>query len=103
MSKADLDKAKKRNRAYLHNRFVIVEETDGESYAKHKKKIKKLETEENTFIQLRGLIWSATVEDIKKFLYDTKIKKTIIKKNESGRPTGDAFVQLASELDVVKS
>merc|ERR1711892_379803 len=39
VSKADVDKAKKRNRAYLHNRFVIVEETDGEAYEKHRKKL----------------------------------------------------------------
>jgi len=103
LSKADLEKAMKRNREHLHNRFIIVEETDSESYKKHNKKVQKVDTEENTFIQLRGLIWSATVEDIKKFLHDCKVKKVVIKKNEQGRPTGDAFVQLDSETDVEKA
>jgi len=102
-TKADLDKAMKRSREYLHNRFVIVEESNSESYEKHNKKVQKLENEENTFIQLRGLIWSATVEDIKKFLHDCKVKKVVIKKNEHGRPTGDAFLQLDSEVDVDKA
>jgi len=102
-SKGDLEKAMKRNREQLHNRFVTVEESDGENYEKHSKKLQKMENEDNTFIQLRGLIWSATVEDIKKFLSDCKVKKVVIKKNEHGRPTGDAFVQLDSEGDVDKA
>jgi len=101
--KDHLEKAMKRNREQLHNRFVIVEESDRETYEKHNKKMQKVENEDNTFIQLRGLIWSATVEDIKKFLHDCKVKKVVIKKNEQGRPTGDAFVQLDSEGDVDKA
>jgi len=101
--KGDLEKAMKRNREQLHDRCVTVEESDGETYEKHNKKLQKVENEDNTFIQLRGLVWSATVEDIKKFLHDCKVKKVVIKKNEQGRPTGDAFVQLDSEGDVDKA
>jgi len=103
VSQADLAKAMKRNRENLQDRYIVVEETDSEAFDIHNNKVQKLETEENTFIHLRGLIWSATEEDIKKFLHDSKIKKVVIKKNSSGRPTGDAFVELESEVDVEKA
>jgi len=103
VSQVDLAIAMKRNRENLHDRFIIVEETDSEAFDIHNNKVRKLETEENTFIHLRGLIWSVTEEDIKKFLHDSKIKKVVIKKNSSGRPTGDAFVELESEVDVQKA
>merc|ERR1712106_1257095 len=103
VSQVDLAKAMKRNKENLHDRYIVVEETDSEAYDIHNNKVQKLETEENTFIHLRGLIWSVTEEDIKKFLHDSKIKKVVIKRNNSGKPTGDAFVELESEVDVEKA
>jgi len=102
-TKDDLEKALKCSGEHLDERFVVVEETGCEYYKKHTMKMEKVETEENTFIRLRGLVWSATVEDIKKFLHDCQVKKVVLKKDERGRATGDAFVQLEKEEDVDKA
>ena len=103
LAKDDLEKAMKYDREYLDDRFVVVEETGCETYNKHTKKMEKVETEENTFIHLRGLVWSATVEDIKTFLHDCQVKQVVLTKDERGRSTGDAFVHLESEEDVDKA
>ena len=101
-TKVDLEKALKCNRNHLHGRFVIVEESDSESYNRHVKK-EKTDAEKNAFMRLRGLVWNATEEDIKKFLHDCKVKKVVITTNEHGKPSGDAFVHLESEADVEKA
>eukprot|EP00092_Neocalanus_flemingeri_P050707 GFUD01058716.1.p1 GENE.GFUD01058716.1~~GFUD01058716.1.p1 ORF type:complete len:153 (+),score=49.40 GFUD01058716.1:33-461(+) len=62
-----------------------------------------MDTEENTFILLRGLVWSATEEDIKTFLHDCNVKEVVLTTNDRGRPTGNAFVHLDTEADVEKA
>jgi heterogeneous nuclear ribonucleoprotein F/H len=103
LGKVDLERALGCNRKHLHQRFVIVEETDSETYDRHVKKVEKMDVDENSFIRLKGLVWSATEEDVKTFLHDCKVMKVVIAKNEGGKPTGDAFVQLESEVDVEKA
>eukprot|EP00092_Neocalanus_flemingeri_P005364 GFUD01005780.1.p1 GENE.GFUD01005780.1~~GFUD01005780.1.p1 ORF type:complete len:453 (-),score=128.18 GFUD01005780.1:40-1398(-) len=103
LNKIDLERALKYDRKYLLDRCVIVEETDKDNYNKHIRKLDKADTEENTFIRLRGLVWSATEEDIKTFLHDCNVKEVVLTTNDRGRPTGNAFVHLDTEADVEKA
>eukprot|EP00092_Neocalanus_flemingeri_P057764 GFUD01068728.1.p1 GENE.GFUD01068728.1~~GFUD01068728.1.p1 ORF type:complete len:695 (+),score=186.75 GFUD01068728.1:59-2086(+) len=103
LNKIDLERALKYDRTFLLDRCVIVEETDKDNYTKHIRKLDKVNTEENTFIRLRGLVWSATEEDIKTFLLDCNVKEVVLTTNDRGRPTGNAFVHLDTEADVEKA
>eukprot|EP00092_Neocalanus_flemingeri_P057766 GFUD01068730.1.p1 GENE.GFUD01068730.1~~GFUD01068730.1.p1 ORF type:complete len:386 (+),score=116.20 GFUD01068730.1:59-1159(+) len=103
LNKINLERALQCNRKCLMERSVFVTETDMETYNKHIIKVEKMDTEENTFIRLRGLVWSATEEDIKTFLNDCNVKEVVLTTNDRGRPTGNAFVHLDTEADVEKA
>jgi len=102
LNEDDLEKALKCNRTYLQERFIIIEETNMDTYNKHIRKTEKLDGEENVYIQLRGLVWSATEEDIKAFLHDCNVKEVVLT-TKNGKPSGNAFVHLDSEDDVEKA
>ena len=97
-NKGDLEEALKSNRRTFGNRRVVLEETYSETYNKHTKHVK--DTGEDVIIHLKGLDWSASEDDIKNFLHDCKVKKVVIKINETGRPSGDDAVYLDSLADI---
>jgi heterogeneous nuclear ribonucleoprotein F/H len=60
-------------------------------------------------IKLRGLPWSCTTEDIVKFMEgvliscrvdDTSKSAVYLMTNSDGRPSGEAFIQVDTEVDV---
>lgn len=55
-------------------------------------------------VKLRGLPWSATVEEILKFFRDSKIAGDTdgihMTSSREGRPSGEAFVEFESEEDL---
>ncbi|KAH1006101.1 hypothetical protein HUJ05_006869 [Dendroctonus ponderosae] len=62
------------------------------------------ESEENEFIaKLRGLPWSATPDDISKFLGDEGVKRVHLTLSKEGRPSGEAFVELETEEDLQRA
>eukprot|EP00092_Neocalanus_flemingeri_P090016 GFUD01113990.1.p1 GENE.GFUD01113990.1~~GFUD01113990.1.p1 ORF type:complete len:271 (+),score=68.81 GFUD01113990.1:122-814(+) len=62
-----------------------------------------MDTEENTFIRLKGLVWSATAKDIRTFLKGCNVKEVVLTTTSNGKPSGNAFVHLESEDDVQKA
>ncbi|XP_067294431.1 G-rich sequence factor 1 [Pseudorasbora parva] len=58
-------------------------------------------------VQVRGLPWSCTPEDLMSFFSDCRIRGGVqgihIIHNRNGRPTGQAFIELDHEEDVCKA
>jgi heterogeneous nuclear ribonucleoprotein F/H len=98
-SRADVEKAKTYNRKYLGKRWVTVDEIKEDEYSKETGKDKA----SGTTVKLGSLSWSATEDDIKRFLVGCNIKEIIITRNEKGKPSGNAFVLFASKADVEKA
>lgn len=53
----------------------------------------------NYVVRLRGLPYSATIEDIKEFFSGLEVADAVIDKEAGGRPSGEAFVRLANKQD----
>ncbi|KAM3728469.1 Heterogeneous nuclear ribonucleoprotein [Dirofilaria immitis] len=51
----------------------------------------------NFVVRLRGLPYSATVDDIKEFFSGLEVADAVIDKEPGGRPSGEAFVRLATK------
>ncbi|VDK34433.1 unnamed protein product [Gongylonema pulchrum] len=51
----------------------------------------------NYVVRLRGLPYSATANDIKEFFSGLEVADVVIDKEPGGRPSGEAFVRLASK------
>ncbi|VDN00734.1 unnamed protein product [Thelazia callipaeda] len=51
----------------------------------------------NYVVRLRGLPYSATIEDIKEFFSGLEVADAVIDKEPGGRPSGEAFVRLATK------
>lgn len=55
-------------------------------------------------VKLRGLPWSATVEEILKFFRDSNVSGGVdgvhMTLSKEGRPSGEAFVEFQSEEDL---
>uniref|UniRef100_F1KXQ8 Heterogeneous nuclear ribonucleoprotein F n=1 Tax=Ascaris suum TaxID=6253 RepID=F1KXQ8_ASCSU len=51
----------------------------------------------NYVVRLRGLPYSANVDDIKEFFKGLDVADVVIDKEQGGRPSGEAFVRLASK------
>eukprot|EP00092_Neocalanus_flemingeri_P030357 GFUD01032955.1.p1 GENE.GFUD01032955.1~~GFUD01032955.1.p1 ORF type:complete len:527 (+),score=152.08 GFUD01032955.1:107-1687(+) len=66
-------------------------------------KVNEVPIEDNAFLKLNGLVWSATETDIKEFLHDCNIKEVVITTNEGGKPSGNAFVRLYNKADSKKA
>merc|ERR1719228_2332433 len=103
LDEENLDKALKHDKETLHERNVALQETDAENYIKNVRKVEKTGNEKNVYIRLKGLVWSATEDDIEIFLHDCKVKELFLTTNEKGKPTGEAYVQLENEDDVEKA
>ena len=66
------------------------------------KLVKKTENEasgRNVYIRIKGMEWSATEEDLRKFLSSCSIVEILMTKTPTGRPTGEAYLQLETEAD----
>eukprot|EP00092_Neocalanus_flemingeri_P014179 GFUD01015298.1.p1 GENE.GFUD01015298.1~~GFUD01015298.1.p1 ORF type:complete len:531 (+),score=188.60 GFUD01015298.1:135-1727(+) len=63
---------------------------------------KKCHIEENV-VELSGLPWTATEEDIRKFLKDCEISKILIILNVHRKPSGTAHVWVSSKEDLDKA
>jgi len=103
LTRNDIEKAIEKKIIKFQDKFIGIEETDIDTYYRHVIKKSKLENEENTFIRLRGLVWNAIEDDIRTFLYDSKIKEVILTTNAKGKPSGDALAHLETEADVEKA
>ena len=97
---SELQKALKFNKTYLKNLYIVIEEATRNTYEKHDDQPKITSTSTSTFAKLGSLVWSASVEDIENFLKGCNSMEVVIKKDERGRPTGNAFVQFESNIDI---
>ena len=61
------------------------------------------ENEGPGYIKMSGMVWSANEDDITAFLLDCNVKEVILLKTETGRPAGDAVVELATLADVERA
>merc|ERR1719206_1029617 len=103
-TKDDLEKALKCNRKYLHNRFVLLEETDSEAFARVSATESRINEEKDYNLKLSGLPWKATKDDIRSFLVDAQIVGDVnIVYNDHGKPSGDALVKVATKEDLQKA
>eukprot|EP00092_Neocalanus_flemingeri_P027110 GFUD01029397.1.p1 GENE.GFUD01029397.1~~GFUD01029397.1.p1 ORF type:complete len:624 (+),score=190.11 GFUD01029397.1:161-2032(+) len=103
VGETDMKSALKCNRKFLHNRFILIEETDKNTYSKHVGKLVVEDTQEDAFVKLSGLDWKSTKEDINTLLTDCNVREAVITTNESGKPSGEAFVHLETKADAKKA
>lgn len=64
--------------------------------------------EERNIIKLRGLPWNSSSKDVLEFLKDCQVSDGekgvhLAISHRDGRPNGEAFVEMASLVDVEKS
>jgi len=52
-------------------------------------------------IRMRGLPYTATDEDVSRFFGETKLTSIHLIKDDLGRPSGEGFVELSSEVDSI--
>jgi len=65
----------------------------------------KMEGDEETVVRVRGLPWSASVDDVLKFFADgINIKNgqngIHLTLSREGRPSGEAYIEMETEADV---
>ncbi|KAI6209921.1 Heterogeneous nuclear ribonucleoprotein H3 [Aphelenchoides besseyi] len=63
----------------------------------------KLDESDRHFVRIRGLPYSATPDDIKKFFDKINVTDVYVMHNSEGKPNGEAYVQLASAEDLEKA
>ncbi|XP_056125994.1 G-rich sequence factor 1 [Rhinichthys klamathensis goyatoka] len=67
----------------------------------------EIQAKEVFIVQVRGLPWSCTAEDLINFFSDCRIRAGVqgihIIHNRNGKPTGQAFIELEHEEDVCKA
>ncbi|CAM4539599.1 hypothetical protein PO909_025715 [Leuciscus waleckii] len=67
----------------------------------------EIQAKEVFIVQVRGLPWSSTAEDLINFFSDCRIRAGVqgihIIHNRNGKPTGQAFIELEHEEDVCKA
>ncbi|XP_077087604.1 G-rich sequence factor 1 [Siphateles boraxobius] len=67
----------------------------------------EIKAKEVFIVQVRGLPWSCTAEDLINFFSDCRIRAGVqgihIIHNRNGKPTGQAFIELEHEEDVCKA
>ena len=120
---SDLEKALLCDRKNIGQRYVCVKDanacsgsstTSYQSNVQPKRKIEadkpknsnqgydETEFNENA-VELTCLPWTATEDDIKRFLGDCKIVKIVILLNDHGKPSGNAKVLLEQKADLEKA
>lgn len=69
--------------------------------------VKMIKDGDEYIIKIRGLPWSSTVDDILDFFDDCSIKNlkdgVHLTKLENGRPSGEAYIELTSKLDLERA
>ena len=90
----DVTKALRHDRQSLRERFVVVKEIKNAGGNGEKG---------DFFVKLSGLVWSATEEDLRKFFGDCQVTNIAIVMEQSGRPTGNAVVELKTQDDLTKA
>ncbi|KAK3886362.1 hypothetical protein Pcinc_009467 [Petrolisthes cinctipes] len=64
----------------------------------------KMEGDEETVVRVRGLPWSASVDDVLKFFDGVNIKNAAsgvhLTLSREGRPSGEAYIEMETEADV---
>ncbi|KHN74014.1 Heterogeneous nuclear ribonucleoprotein F [Toxocara canis] len=103
---AAVEEAKKFDKKEMSNRYIevfSVSESEVTWMIRHGV-IKNAEslangasTTNNYVVRLRGIPFSATVTDIKEFFSGLDVADVVIDKEPGGRPSGEAFVRLASK------
>lgn len=66
----------------------------------------EIENPENSVVRMRGLPYTATEEEIEEFLLKAEVKAArvhIIREAGAGRPSGSAYVEVASDEDATKA
>ena len=87
-------------RSVYSDREVRVRETDEAMFLRHKKR--DVSAGHSLFVRLKGLVWTATEDDVRNFLSDCNIVSTELVM-EQGRFSGEALVRLASVEDTVRA
>jgi len=101
---SELKKALSLDKTYDGNRYIRVEKTESKIYEDElDMAVDTQDGKVGGFVKLGGLDWSASEEDIKKFLTGCNVTEVIIEQNERGKPSGNAFVCLATNDDLVKA
>ena len=68
--------------------YIAMKEIGAGHYFKIARKTCKDSQGRNLFIRLKGMEWTSTEEDVRKFLADVSIEELIMTKTPTGRPTG---------------
>ena len=99
----DLEKAKKHNKEYIHDRWVIVEGIDQSTF----NKATKVEEEEQDFsgshVLVKNLPLTTSEDGVKKLLKDCKTKEVIMLEDKPGNLIGEALVEVATEDDLIRA
>ncbi|GMS96033.1 hypothetical protein PENTCL1PPCAC_18208 [Pristionchus entomophagus] len=94
----DVQNALAKNKELIQKRYIEVFRISHEELANALRR--GFISEEGRLIKLRGLPFSASDKDIKEFLSDVEVEEVVFGRNAEGRPSGEAFVRLASKDDV---
>jgi len=78
---------------------ISMKEVGLDAYYKLVKKTESEAAGRNVYIRLKGMEWTATEEDVRKFLISCSIDEILMTKTPTGRPTGEAYLQLQTEAD----
>ena len=83
----------------LFNVDVFSKQVSATIFFKYARKTTKEAGGKNVFIRLKGMEWQTSEEQVRSFLSDCDIVKLIMTKTPTGRPTGEAFIELKTEAD----
>jgi len=83
----------------LFNVDVFSKEVNANIFFKYARKTTKETGGKNVFVRLKGMEWQTSEDQVRSFLSDCDIVKLIMTKTPTGRPTGEAFLELKTEAD----
>lgn len=110
-SRADLLKALKLKGEKIGSRWVDIKEIQADLFLQersNKRDHPKTTTilnqteEQSKYAKLKGLVWSATEADVKKFLAGCEICEVFLTVDDKEKPSGEAFVMFKSLSDLEK-
>jgi len=83
----------------LFNVDVFSKEVSASIFFKFARKTTKEPGSRNLYVRLKGMEWQTSEDQVRSFLSDCEIVKLIMTKTPTGRPTGEAFIELKTEAD----
>lgn len=83
----------------LFNVDVFSKQVSATIFFKYARKTTKEAGGKNVFVRLKGMEWQSSEEQVRCCLSDCDIVKLIMTKTPTGRPTGEAFIELKTEAD----